>query len=205
MTGPGPARRGPGTHVAVRAARALGCDFAPPRRHDPPSSASRPWAHHLIERGQREADLPAQQPEAEEEARIPPPHAHPWGPCGAQESPLAGSRPPLGLIWRIRDHATFVAFAGAPPRRAGALSVRRVDGPPDAPPRVAYALGRRVGTAPVRNRLRRRLRAVVAGLESELVPGSAYLIAARPEAVRMSTAELETALRQTFISLRGDA
>ena len=85
-----------------------------------------------------------------------------------------------------------------------ALSVRRVDGP-SGPPRVAYALGRRVGSAPVRNRLRRRLRAVVASLEPELRPGSAYLIAARPEAVRMSTPELETALRRAFISLRGDA
>lgn len=162
-------------------------------------------AHHLIERGQREADLPAQQPEAEEEARFPTPHAHPWGPCGAEEPPLAGSRPPLGLIWRIRDHATFVAFAGAPVRRAGALSVRRVGGPADSPPRVAYALGRRVGSAPVRNRLRRRLRSVVAGLESELVPGSAYLIAARPEAVRMSTVDLETALRRALIALQDNA
>ncbi|MEY3361331.1 MAG: hypothetical protein RL531_1050 [Actinomycetota bacterium] len=90
-------------------------------------------------------------------------------------------------------------------RRAGALSVRRVGGPVDSPPRVAYALGRRVGSAPVRNRLRRRLRSVVAGLESELVPGSAYLIAARPEAVRMSTVDLETALRRALIALQDNA
>jgi hypothetical protein len=45
----------------------------------------------------------------------------------------------------------------------------------------------------------------VAGLEPELVPGAAYLIAVRPEAVRMTTAELETALRRTFIGLRESA
>jgi hypothetical protein len=45
----------------------------------------------------------------------------------------------------------------------------------------------------------------VAGLEPELVPGAAYLIAARPEAARMSTVDLETALRRAFIALRGDA
>ena len=111
----------------------------------------------------------------------------------------------LGLIWRIRDHATFVAFSGAPARRAGALSVRRVDGPAGDPPRVAYALGRHVGSAPVRNRLRRRLRAILAGLEAEMVPGSAYLVAARPEAVRMTTSELEAALRRALISLRETA
>ena len=66
----------------------------------------------------REEDVPAQQPEAQEEARVPYPHAHPGWPRGAQGPSLAGSRPPLGLIWRIRDHATFVAFSGAPTRRA---------------------------------------------------------------------------------------
>jgi len=45
----------------------------------------------------------------------------------------------------------------------------------------------------------------VAGLESELVPGAAYLVAVRPEAVRMSTVELESALRRAFIALREGA
>ena len=71
--------------------------------------------------------------------------------------------------------------------------------------RSAYALGRHVGSAPVRNRLRRRLRAILAGLEAEMVPGSAYLVAARPEAVRMTTTELEAALRRALISLRETA
>jgi len=83
--------------------------------------------------------------------------------------------------------------------------VRRIDGPRESPPRVAYALGKRVGDAPTRNRLRRRLRAVVRELENELVPGSAYLIAARPEAVRMSKTQIEVALTETFRALRGEA
>lgn len=83
--------------------------------------------------------------------------------------------------------------------------MRRIDGPRESPPRVAYALGKRVGDAPTRNRLRRRLRAVVRELENELVPGSAYLIAARPEAVRMSKTQIEVALTETFRALRGEA
>jgi ribonuclease P protein component len=51
---------------------------------------------------------------------------------------------------------------------------------PDAatPPRVAFAVGRRVGPAVARNRVRRQLRAVVAELAPELRPG-AYLVAYR--------------------------
>jgi ribonuclease P protein component len=43
---------------------------------------------------------------------------------------------------------------------------------------VAYALGRRFGTAVERNRARRRLRAAVALDEALLLPGGAYLLAA---------------------------
>lgn len=52
----------------------------------------------------------------------------------------------------------------------------RVDA--SGPPRVAYAIGKRTGTAVVRNRVRRRLRAAVALHETELAAGAAYLVSA---------------------------
>lgn len=66
--------------------------------------------------------------------------------------------------------------------------VRRV--PADGPPRVAYAIGRSVGSAVVRNRIRRRLRVIVAARVDDLAPG-AYLVAARREALSMPFTELE--------------
>ena len=48
----------------------------------------------------------------------------------------------------------------------------------DDPPRVAYAIGRRFGSAVERNRARRRLRAAVALDEALLLPGGAYLVVA---------------------------
>ncbi len=59
---------------------------------------------------------------------------------------------------------------------------------PDGPARVGYAIGKRVGGAVVRNRLRRRLRAILSQLP---VPGGAYLISVRPEAVHLTTSDLE--------------
>jgi len=59
-----------------------------------------------------------------------------------------------------------------------------------AQPRVAYAVGKRVGKAVVRNRLRRRLRAAVAGVTG-LEPG-AYLVVAGPGASGLSYEDLRT-------------
>jgi ribonuclease P protein component len=62
--------------------------------------------------------------------------------------------------------------------------------------RVAYAVGRRVGPAVVRNRVRRRLRAAVRELgcsEPGLAEG-AYLISVRPDAVDRTYRELRTDL-----------
>ena len=59
---------------------------------------------------------------------------------------------------------------------------------------MAYAVGG-VGNAVVRNRLRRRLRAAVAGAEAELDAGGAYLVSARREALTMPFDALVEALR----------
>jgi len=60
----------------------------------------------------------------------------------------------------------------------GAISLRFVSDGSDDPPRVAYAIGRQVGSAVIRNRIRRRLRAALAHHESELQTGGAYLVSA---------------------------
>lgn len=75
-----------------------------------------------------------------------------------------------------------------------------VPGESGTPPRVAYAVGRSAGGAVDRNRLRRRLRAVVAGLAPELAPG-AYLLAAGPEAAALDPEEMTTTVSTALAAL----
>jgi ribonuclease P protein component len=133
----------------------------------------------------REAHVPAQQPEAQEDPRLPWPYADARRPGRHQGPPSAGPRPPLGLIWRIRDRATFAALARARAQRLGPVTLRYVSGPAADPARVAVATTRAAGNAVARNRVRRRLRAAVATHEPELNPGGAYLFGAGREAIEI--------------------
>ena len=105
------------------------------------------------------------------------------------------------MIWRIRDRATFVALARSRRRvRRGPITVTWAPGAPAEPPRVAYAIGRRVGGATVRNRVRRRLRTIVGDLRPQLGPG-AWLIGAAPEVTTLSYDELKTKVAEALAAL----
>ncbi len=144
----------------------------------------------------READIPAEQSEAEEEARIPAPHAEPGGTRGDPSPAQQGPRQPFSLIWRVRGQASFQALARGRRRRAGNLEVRSAMlGPATAPPRVAFSVGRSVGPAVTRNRVRRRLRAALREHSSALEPGAAYLVRVDPAAATDSYAALSHTIR----------
>ncbi len=68
------------------------------------------------------------------------------------------------------------------------------------PTRVAYTVGRRVGGAVVRNRVRRRLRAAVGEAVPLLQPG-AYLIGVTPEGARSSYQELRAAVSEAMAAV----
>ena len=67
-------------------------------------------------------------------------------------------------------------------------------GPETEPARVAYAVGRNVGPAVVRNRVRRRLRAAVVEHREQLQPGHGYLLRARPGAASNTYGEIDDAV-----------
>jgi len=111
---------------------------------------------------------------------------------------MSGRRP---MIWRIRGRATFAALARSDRRvRRGSITVTWAPGDPAEPPRVAYAIGKRVGGATARNRVRRRLRAIVRDVQPGLGPG-AWLIGAAPEVAKLSYGELQAAVSEAIGAL----
>ena len=106
-------------------------------------------------------------------------------------------------LGRVRTRASFAALAATGRRaRSGVLRVTAVVGDPADLPCVAFAIGRAVGPAVVRNRLRRRLRAAI--VELAPAPGT-YLVAVDPVAARCSYAELRDDLAAALAELRGVA
>ncbi|MGH9066659.1 MAG: ribonuclease P protein component [Acidimicrobiales bacterium] len=106
--------------------------------------------------------------------------------------------PPVG---RIHERTTFQALRSSRSRvRRGPITITWVGGRGDPAARVAYAVGRKVGGAVVRNRVRRRLRAICAELGPSLPPG-AYLIRASAEVSRLSYGELRTLVHQALEGL----
>ena len=71
------------------------------------------------------------------------------------------------------------------------------------PPRVAFSVGRSVGDAVTRNRVRRQLRAALREHAGDLAPGSGYLVRAQPGAEETSYAELSTTLSAILRQLSG--
>lgn len=82
--------------------------------------------------------------------------------------------------------------------RSGPLRVAWVPGPSGTPPRVAYAIGKRVGPAVVRNRLRRRLRAALAELQP---PPGDYLVACDPDAASLPFSDLKALVSKALAAL----
>lgn len=145
----------------------------------------------MAEEAQGEAHIPAQQTPPGDPARLPSPDEDPRRP-GDRPSPAAeGPRTPLGLIGRVGDRATFEALR-RDGRRAGRGPMTVVYLPGTGEVRVAYAIGRKVGPAVVRNRLRRRLRAAVRDLDRSTggLATGAYLVSLRPAAAQLSYQEL---------------
>ena len=198
------ARRAP--RVAGRATRLVHLTpvSAPARRRRPMLRRPRRSARSSDpRRPSREAHVPAQQPQAEEEARLPQPHAHPRRPGGPPQPASARPQAPQRLTWRIRDRATFEALGGHAfdPARTPLAALPRAARRHARACRVRRGARRRLAVR--RNRIRRRLRAAVRQAEArgDLAPGS-YLVGAGPEVVTMPFTDLERTLAELLATAR---
>jgi ribonuclease P protein component len=98
------------------------------------------------------------------------------------------------LIRRIQERAAFVRLGRDGTRiRASSLWCTFSPDPTVTPPRVAFAIGRAVGPAVTRNRLRRRLRSILRDASSAgRMPPGWYLIGARPTASELTYDQLRS-------------
>ena len=116
---------------------------------------------------------------------------------------MAAPRPEL---WRITDRRTFQALRQRGRRaRRGPLTVTWLAPDPgdDRPPRAGFAIGRSVGGAVVRNRIRRRLRAALRELQADgRLPAGTYLLGGRAELAHLPWSELVSLLEDTIAKAR---
>lgn len=132
----------------------------------------------------------------------------PVGPCSAAVVRRAApaSRRSAGVLAPVRRRDDFDALSRSRARgRSGPLRVVRAPLPVDDDPaarRVAYALPRAVGSAVVRNRIRRRLRPMMSELAAadHLGPGL-YLVGVRPGADALASADLRRHLLAALAAL----
>lgn len=111
-------------------------------------------------------------------------------------------------IWRIGDRRTFSALRHRGRRaRTGPITLTWLPADVDGlvtPPRVAFAVGKQVGGAVVRNRIRRRLRAALRELQATTgLPTGAYLIGATGVVARLPWPTLVATLSEVVALATG--
>ena len=160
------------------------------------------------EKGCDEADFSTKSTEASEATRLSSSHVDARRPGDPESPPPAWAGPSVRLTGRpkrVRGRATFRELATSSSRsRSGPVTVHFLHPNDDgAGVSVAYAVGRHVGGAVVRNRWRRRLRAIAAEASPDLAPG-AYLIGVGRGIVELRFGELKEQVIRTMRGASGD-
>lgn len=158
------------------------------------------------EEAMSEAHISAERSQASQEARVSPSDGDPSREGHLEGTPPQGPQTAVGLIWRVRGRTAFRDFnppRGTPPHRrptrahVGPISVSYLDTNAAEPPRVAYAIGRKVGNAVARNRIRRQLRTIVKEPAAQLRPGQ-YLIGVAPLSTQLRFGDLRQTVMQAL-------
>ena len=151
-----------------------------------------------------QADLPAQEAPPRQRARLSRPDEDQSGPARARRAARSRSQTADGLTDRRGTQAPrlvmlsrpteFAAFEGAGTTKSHPLLTVRFLRTDLGKTRIGLATGRKLGTAVVRNRVRRRLREALRAMAPSFQPGWDVLIIARPAIVDTDHATLVQAL-----------
>jgi ribonuclease P protein component len=112
-------------------------------------------------------------------------------------TPVPADRMTTG-VGKVRSRRSFEELRhGGARGRSGPLAVSFLKQPSWSGVQVAYAVNRRVGSAVVRNRLKRRLRAIVTERATSL-PAGTYVVRAGPGGPALGFDELRVAMNQAL-------
>lgn len=99
---------------------------------------------------------------------------------------------------RLRRAGEFRATYDGGRAYPDALAVLHVQALSDRPDicQVGFSVGKKVGNAVVRNRVKRRMRAIIAALLPEIAPGHRLILRARTRAAEADFEALEKAIKR---------
>lgn len=106
----------------------------------------------------------------------------------------------MGALEMLRSVVDFKQIQGQSRSRAHPMLLMRYRRNDLDRTRYGISTGRRVGSAVVRNTVRRRLRAILRRLEGQVELGWDILLVARPPAAQASQADLDQALVRMMAS-----
>lgn len=108
----------------------------------------------------------------------------------------------MSALEMLRSKVDFQQINGQSRSRAHPTLLMRYRGNELGRTRYGISTGRRIGSAVVRNRVRRRLRSILRRLEGQVEPGWDILLVARQSAAEASQIELDQALTR-LMSIAG--
>ena len=148
-----------------------------------------------------EAHLPAEQSRPQAPARLPRPHGDGGRPQGAEFAPRARPQKAQRLI-SLKKRSDFVAAnSGKRISTPGFLLLVRDRKDSDPAVRVGFTVTKKIGGAVVRNRMKRRFRALAREIiTAKGVPGSDHVMIGRAKGIErdfsLLRSELEVALNR---------
>jgi ribonuclease P protein component len=150
-----------------------------------------------------EAHLPAEQPGPQAASRVPQPHGDGRRPQGSERSPRARPQEAQRLV-TIKKRSDFLAAnAGLRTTTPGFILLVRDRKDSDGLMRVGFTVTKKIGGAVVRNRMKRRFRA----LAREIVPtrgfpGADHVMIGRAKGIEREFGLLRSELAQALDRLR---
>jgi ribonuclease P protein component len=142
-----------------------------------------------------EAHFPAEQPRPRAPSRLPHPQRDAGRPQGSGGTPGARPQEAVGLIKLARRADFLAANAGARAPMPGFVVLMRPRGDDSPAMRVGFTVTKKIGNAVVRNRMKRRLRALAREvMPASGTPGADHVVIGRGEGVERDYATLRREL-----------